>query len=55
MHLTVEQHIVQFLLLKSGQPAIEIEFTQAGAKDLAEIDQAVMDSAVYLRAQGFEF
>lgn len=35
--------------------SIEIEFTQAGAKDLAEIDQAVMDSAAYLRAQGFEF
>lgn len=35
--------------------SIEIEFTQEGPKDLAEIDQAVMDSAAYLRAQGFEF
>ena len=34
--------------------SIEIEFTQAGPKDLAEIDQAVQDSADYLRAHGFE-
>ena len=34
--------------------SIEIEFTQAGAKDLAEVDQAVLDSAEYLRKQGFE-
>lgn len=34
--------------------SIEIEFTQAGPKDLAEIDRAVMDSALYLRGQGFE-
>ena len=34
--------------------SIEIEFTQAGPKDLAEIDQAVLDSAVYLKAQGFQ-
>ena len=33
--------------------SIEIEFTQAGPRDLAEIDQAVQDSADYLRAQGF--
>ncbi len=33
--------------------SIEIEFTQAGPKDLAEIDRAVQDSADYLRAQGF--
>lgn len=35
--------------------SIEIEFTQAGPKDLDEINRAVMDSAEYLRAQGFEF
>ena len=32
---------------------IEIEFTQAGPKDLAEVDQAVQDSADYLISQGF--
>lgn len=35
--------------------SIEIEFTQAGPKDLDEVNQAVKDSADYLRAQGFEF
>lgn len=35
--------------------SIEIEFTQAGPKDLDEINKAVLDSAEYLRAQGFEF
>lgn len=35
--------------------SIEIEFTQSGPKDLEEINQAVMDSATYLREQGFEF
>ena len=35
--------------------SIEIEFTQSGAKDLEEINRAVMDSAAYLREQGFEF
>lgn len=35
--------------------SIEIEFTQAGPKDLAEINAAVLDSAEYLRGQGFEF
>ena len=34
--------------------SIEIEFTQAGPKDLAEIDQAVLDSAAYLKGQGFQ-
>lgn len=34
--------------------SIEIEFTQAGPKDLDEVNRAVMDSADYLRAQGFE-
>lgn len=34
--------------------SIEIEFTQAGPKNLAEVDQAVLDSAAYLRAHGFE-
>ncbi len=34
--------------------SIEIEFTQAGAKDAAEVDNAVMDSAEYLIAHGFE-
>lgn len=35
--------------------SLEIEFTQSGPKDLAEINQAVMDSANYLRQQGFVF
>lgn len=35
--------------------SIEIEFTQSGPKDLGEINRAVMDSAAYLKAQGFEF
>lgn len=35
--------------------SIEIEFTQAGPKDLAEVNQAVLDSAEYLRVHGFEF
>lgn len=35
--------------------SIEIEFTAAGPKDLAEINQAVLDSAAYLREQGFVF
>ena len=35
--------------------SIEIEFTAAGPRDLAEIDQAVLDSAAYLKAQGFVF
>lgn len=34
--------------------SIEIEFTAAGPSSLAEVDQAVQDSADYLRAQGFE-
>ena len=33
--------------------SIEIEFTQAGPKDLAEINQAVLDSAEYLKSKGF--
>ena len=33
--------------------SIEIEFTAKGAKDLDEVNQAVLDSAAYLRAQGF--
>ncbi len=35
--------------------SIEIEFTQAGPKDLDEVNKAVMASAEYLRAQGLEF
>lgn len=34
--------------------SIEIEFTQAGPKNLEEINQAVKDSYDYLKAQGFE-
>ena len=34
--------------------SVEIEFTQAGPKDLAEINTAVQDSAAYLKAHGFE-
>ena len=33
--------------------SIEIEFTQAGPKDLAEINQAILDSAEYLKSKGF--
>ena len=33
--------------------SIEIEFTQDGPKDLAEIDRAVKDSADYLRGLGY--
>ncbi|MBP3655266.1 MAG: sugar phosphate isomerase/epimerase [Clostridia bacterium] len=33
--------------------SIEIEFTAAGPKDLEEVNQAVRDSADYLRAQGY--
>ena len=33
--------------------SIEIEFTAAGPKDLAEVNQAVLDSAEYLIAQGY--
>lgn len=35
--------------------SIEIEFTADGAKNLDEINRAVMDSAAYLRNQGFDF
>ena len=34
--------------------SVEIEFTQAGPKDLDEINTAVQDSAAYLKAHGFE-
>ena len=34
--------------------SIEIEFTQAGSKNLEEVNQAVRDSAEYLKAHGFE-
>jgi sugar phosphate isomerase/epimerase len=34
--------------------SIEIEFTQAGPRDLAEINQAVLDSAAYLKKLGME-
>ena len=46
------------LLEKTGNASpfsIEIEFTAAGPKDLAEINQAVADSAAYLKAKGFQF
>lgn len=33
--------------------SVEIEFTQAGAKDLAEVNRAVEDSAAYLKSRGF--
>ena len=32
---------------------VEIEFTAAGPKDLAEVNQAVLDSARYLKEHGF--
>lgn len=34
--------------------SVEIEFTQAGAKDLAEVNQAVAESGAYLKAHGFQ-
>ena len=34
--------------------SIEIEFTQAGPKNLEEINKAVLDSADYLKSLGFE-
>lgn len=34
--------------------SIEIEFTSAGPKDLAEVNQAVKDSCSYLKGLGFE-
>ena len=46
------------LLEKAGNDSpfsIEIEFTAAGPKNLDEINQAVLDSAAYLKAQGFNF
>jgi len=45
------------LLNKSGNNSplsIEIEFTKAGSKDLAEVNQAVKDSFDYLKQQGLE-
>ena len=46
-----------FDLLKSAGNrcpfSVEIEFTQAGAKDLAEVNRAVKDSAEYLTSHGF--
>lgn len=33
--------------------SVEIEFTQAGPRDVAEVDAALLASAAYLRAQGF--
>lgn len=45
------------MLAKAGNAcplSIEIEFTQAGSKDLAEVDQAVKDSAAYLKKLGLE-
>jgi L-ribulose-5-phosphate 3-epimerase len=35
--------------------SIEIEFTQAGPKDLAEVNQALLDSAAYLKKLGMVF
>ncbi len=34
--------------------SIEIEFTQDGAKDVHEVDEAMLKSAQYLQSQGFE-
>ena len=34
--------------------SVEIEFTEKGPADVQEVDRAVLDSAEYLRAQGFE-
>lgn len=34
--------------------SVEIEFTKAGSKNLEEVNQAVRDSAEYLKAHGFE-
>lgn len=41
---------------KNNSPfSIEIEFTQAGPRDLEEINRAVADSAAYLQAHGYSF
>ena len=45
------------LLKKEGNNcpfSVEIEFTQAGPKDLAEINRAVKTSAEYLKKAGFD-
>lgn len=45
------------LLNTAGNPcplSLEIEFTQQGARDLAEVNQAVRDSARYLQELGLE-
>ncbi|MBR1408989.1 MAG: sugar phosphate isomerase/epimerase [Clostridia bacterium] len=45
------------ILEESGNDSpfsIEIEFTQSGPKNVAEVHQAVKDSAAYLAAHGFE-
>lgn len=34
--------------------SVEIEFTQAGAENLSQVHQAVLDSAHYLKAHGFK-
>ncbi|MFO7343265.1 MAG: sugar phosphate isomerase/epimerase family protein [Bacillaceae bacterium] len=55
---TVNFSAIIDLLEKSGNDcplSIEIEFTTDGAKDLAEVDQAVRDSYRYLKKLGLEF
>ena len=52
----IDFHMVFDKLEQAGNHcpfSIEIEFTQAGAKDLDEVNQAVRDSAEYLKAHGF--
>ena len=42
-------------LAGNGCPfSIEIEFTPEGAESLEAVNQAVMESAAYLKCQGFE-
>ena len=45
------------ILRESGNESplsVEIEFTEKGPANVAEVDQAVLDSAEYLKAHGFE-
>ena len=53
---TIDFPAIFALLANAGNESplsVEIEFTQAGPKDLAEVDAAMWQSARYLEAQGF--
>ena len=53
-YVEFDQVFAQLAQADNNSPfSIEIEFTQAGPKNLAEINQAVLDSAQYLKSRGF--